>query len=81
MAPPHGDTIVQAARGPTESQGTASQLGFATPDDTKTAITATDILNDRVLPPFEKHEISVSRVLFVPRPPIDPQDVRSNQGS
>ena len=42
---------------------TYSKLGFAKLYDRKTAITAAEMLNDRVLPFFEEHDISVSRVL------------------
>ena len=42
---------------------TYSKVGFAKLYDTKTPITAAEILNDRVLPFFEEHEILVSRVL------------------
>jgi transposase InsO family protein len=42
---------------------TYSKLGFAKIYDEKTAITAAEVLNDRVLPFFEEHEIRVSRVL------------------
>lgn len=42
---------------------TYSKVGFAKLYDTKTPITAAEILNDRVLPFFEEHEIIVSRVL------------------
>ena len=38
-------------------------LGFAKLYDRKTPITAADLLNDRVLPFFEQHEIPLSRVL------------------
>jgi transposase InsO family protein len=42
---------------------TYSKLGFAKLYNTKTPITAADTLNDRVIPFFEEHEISVSRIL------------------
>lgn len=42
---------------------TYSKLGFAKLYDEKTPITAAEVLNDRVLPFFEEHEIRVSRVL------------------
>ena len=42
---------------------TYSKLGFAKLYDEKTAITAAEMLNDRVIPFFEEHEIAVSRVL------------------
>ena len=42
---------------------TYSKLGFAKLYDDKTAITAAEVLNDRVLAFFEEHEIRVSRVL------------------
>ena len=42
---------------------TYSKLGFAKLYDSKTAITAAEMLNDRVLPFFEEHEINVSRML------------------
>jgi len=42
---------------------TYSKLGFAKLYDRKTAITAADLLNDRVLPFFEEHDIVVSRIL------------------
>jgi transposase InsO family protein len=42
---------------------TYSKIGFAKLYDRKTAITAAEMLNDRVLPFFEEHDISVSRVL------------------
>jgi transposase InsO family protein len=42
---------------------TYSKIGFAKLYDSKTPITAADMLNDRVLPFFEEHGIVVSRVL------------------
>jgi transposase InsO family protein len=42
---------------------TYSKLGFARLDDSKTAITAAEMLNDRVLAFCEEHEMTVSRVL------------------
>jgi transposase InsO family protein len=42
---------------------TYSKIGFAKLYDSKTPITAADMLNDRVLPFFEEHGIIVSRVL------------------
>lgn len=42
---------------------TYSKVGFAKLYDTKTPITAADMLNDRVIPFFEEHDIVVSRVL------------------
>jgi transposase InsO family protein len=42
---------------------TYSKVAFAKLYDTKTAITAADMLNDRVVPFFDEHEIAVSRVL------------------
>jgi transposase InsO family protein len=42
---------------------TYAKVGFAKLYDRKTPITAADILNDRVLPFFEEHEIPLSRVL------------------
>ena len=42
---------------------TYSKVAFAKLYDTKTPITAADVLNDRVLPFFEQHEIPLSRVL------------------
>jgi hypothetical protein len=42
---------------------TYSKLGFAKLYDTKTPITAAEMLNDRVLPFFEEHEIAVSGIL------------------
>ena len=42
---------------------TYSKLGFAKLYDSKTAITAAEMLNDRVLPFFDEHSIVVSRVL------------------
>lgn len=42
---------------------TYSKVAFAKLYDRKTPITAADILNDRVLPFFEEHEIVLSRVL------------------
>jgi len=42
---------------------TYSKVGFAKLYDRKTPITAADLLNDRVLPFFEEHEIPLSRVL------------------
>lgn len=42
---------------------TYAKVGFAKLYDRKTPITAADLLNDRVLPFFEAHEIPLSRVL------------------
>lgn len=42
---------------------TYSKVGFAKLYDRKTPITAADMLNDRVIPFFEEHDIAVSRVL------------------
>ena len=42
---------------------TYSKLGFAKLYDEKTAITAAEVLNDRVIPFVEEHDIRVSRVL------------------
>ena len=42
---------------------TYSKVGFAKLHDEKTAITAAEMLNDRVLPFFDEHDIRVSRVL------------------
>ena len=42
---------------------TYSKVAFAKLYDRKTPITAADLLNDRVLPFFEEHEIVLSRVL------------------
>ena len=40
-----------------------SKVALAKLYDRKTPITAADLLNDRVLPMFEEHEIALSRVL------------------
>jgi transposase InsO family protein len=42
---------------------TYSKLGFAKLYDRKTALTAADLLNDRVIPFFEEHGLRVDRVL------------------
>jgi transposase InsO family protein len=42
---------------------TYSKVGFAKLYDRKTPLTAADLMNDRVVPFFEEHEIVVSRVL------------------
>jgi transposase InsO family protein len=42
---------------------TYSKLGFAKLYDRKTPITAADLLNDRVIPFFEQHDIPLQRVL------------------
>ena len=42
---------------------TYSKVAFAKLYDRKTPITAADLLNDRVVPFFDEHEIAVSRVL------------------
>jgi transposase InsO family protein len=42
---------------------TYAKVGFAKLYDRKTPITAADLLNDRVVPFFEQHEIPLSRVL------------------
>lgn len=42
---------------------TYTKVGFAKLYDRKTAIVAADLLNDRVLPFFEKHEVPLLRVL------------------
>src|SRR6187402_2668403 len=42
---------------------TYSKVAFAKLYDRKTPITAADLLNDRVLPFFDEHEIAISRVL------------------
>jgi transposase InsO family protein len=42
---------------------TYSKVGFAKLYDRKTPLTAADLMNDRVVPFFDEHEIAVSRVL------------------
>ena len=42
---------------------TYSKVGFAKLYDRKTPITAADLLNDRVIPFFEEHDVSLLRVL------------------
>ena len=42
---------------------TYSKVGFAKLYEQKTPVTAADLLNDRVLPFFEHHEISLNRIL------------------
>lgn len=42
---------------------TYSKVGFAKLYDRKTALTAADLLNDRVIPFFDDHEVGVDRVL------------------
>lgn len=42
---------------------TYSKVGFAKLYDRKTAITAADLLNDRVIPFFDDHDLNVDRVL------------------
>lgn len=42
---------------------TYSKVGFAKLYDRKTPVTAADLLNDRVVPFFEQHEIPLNRVL------------------
>lgn len=42
---------------------TYSKVGFAKLYDRKTPITAADLLNDRVVPFFDEHEIPISRIL------------------
>jgi hypothetical protein len=42
---------------------TYSKLGFAKLYDRKTALTAADLLNDRVIPFFEEHGLRIDRVL------------------
>ncbi len=42
---------------------TYSKVGFAKLYQQKTPITAADLLNDRVIPFFEEHDIRVSRIL------------------
>jgi transposase InsO family protein len=42
---------------------TYSKIGFAKLYDRKTPVTAAELLNDRVLPFFEQHEIPLNRVL------------------
>ena len=42
---------------------TYSKVGFAKLYDVKTAITAAELLNDRVIPFFDQHEIPLCRVL------------------
>jgi transposase InsO family protein len=42
---------------------TYSKLGFAKLYDRKSALTAADLLNDRVIPFFDEHDIRVDRVL------------------
>ena len=43
--------------------GTYSKVGFAKLYDRKTPITAVDLLNDRVIPFFDDHDIALSRIL------------------
>ena len=42
---------------------TYSKLGFAKLYDRKSALTAADLLNDRVIPFFEEHDLRIDRVL------------------
>ena len=42
---------------------TYSKVVFAKLYDRKTPVTAADLLNDRVLPFFEEHDLELSRVL------------------
>jgi len=42
---------------------TYAKVGFAKLYDRKTALTAADLLNDRVIPFFEEHDLRVDRVL------------------
>ena len=42
---------------------TYSKIGFAKLYDRKTPITAADLLNDRVIPFFDDHDIPLSRIL------------------
>ena len=42
---------------------TYSKVAFAKLYDRKTPITAADLLNDRVVPFFDEHEVKLSRVL------------------
>jgi len=42
---------------------TYSKVGFAKVYDRKTPLTTADLLNDRVVPFFEEHEIPLSRIL------------------
>ncbi len=42
---------------------TYSKVGFAKLHTGKTAITAADMLNDRVLPFFESHDVPMQRIL------------------
>lgn len=42
---------------------TSCKVGFAKRDDRKPPVTAADLLNDRVLPFFDPHAISVARIL------------------
>jgi len=42
---------------------TYAKVGFAKLYDRKTPITAADLLNDRVIPFFDEHDIALSRIL------------------
>ena len=42
---------------------TYAKVGFAKLDDRKTPLTAADLLNDRVIPFYEEHDIALQRVL------------------
>src|SRR6516165_3878634 len=42
---------------------TSSKIGFAKLYTRKTPLTAADILNDRVIPFFDEHEIRIDRIL------------------
>ena len=42
---------------------TYSKVGFAKLCDRKTALAAADLLNDRVIPFFDDHDVGVDRVL------------------
>ena len=46
-----------------EGRYTYSKVGFAKLYDRKTALTAADLLNDRVIPFFEEHGLRIDRVL------------------
>src|SRR5262249_10483844 len=59
-------TGINARNGPVRAQtaiDTYSKVAFAKLYDRKTPLTAADLMNDRVVPFFDEHEIAVSRVL------------------
>jgi hypothetical protein len=58
-----GYCVAQGPRATPTGRYTCSKVGFAKLYDRKTALTAAELLNDRVIPFFDEHALRIDRVL------------------